>query len=153
MPFLRTPKGLQRALNLYPPFLGAGIKVKHVADDFRRIDVEMKLRWYNRNYVGTHFGGSLCAMTDPFFMLMLINILGKDYVVWDQSSTIDFIAPGRGTVKASFSLSEQQISDIKMKTTNGEKYLPVFETDITNEHGEIVAKVRKKLYIRKKRRG
>ena len=44
------------------------------------IDVEMKLRWWNANYVGTHFGGSLFAMTDAFYMLMVMAKLGKELV-------------------------------------------------------------------------
>ncbi len=87
---------LRRLLNVYPPFLGAGIYIKRIAMDYREVDVEMKLRWYNRNYVSTHFGGSLYAMTDPFYMLMLINILGEGYAVWDKAAHIDFVSPGRG---------------------------------------------------------
>ncbi len=139
-------------MSLWPPFLGAGIKVKHIAADFREVVVSMKLRWYNRNYVGTHFGGSLAAMTDPFYMLMLIHILGNEYTVWDKTSTIDFIAPGRGTVTARFILQDDQIEEIKHKTTNGEPYYPEFSVDIVNELGEVIATVKKKLYVRKKQR-
>jgi acyl-coenzyme A thioesterase PaaI-like protein len=106
-------KMLKYRINLYPPFLGAGIRVKHIAPDYREVIVSMKLRWYNRNYVGTHFGGSLAAMTDPFYMVMLIHVLGKEYVVWDKTSTIDFIAPGRGTVTAHFTLKDDQIDTMK----------------------------------------
>jgi acyl-coenzyme A thioesterase PaaI-like protein len=110
----------------------------------------MKLRWYNRNYVGTHFGGSLAAMTDPFYMLMLIHILGSEYTVWDKTSTIDFIAPGRGTVTARFRLKDDQIEEIKNKTADGKADFPALSVDIVNESGEIVARVNKKLYVRKK---
>lgn len=138
-------------INLYPPYLGAGIRVKKVAPDYREIDVEMKLRWYNRNYVGTHFGGSLYAMIDPFYMLMLMQILGKDYVVWDKSSTIEFLAPGRGTVRAHFELSDPDIRDIYAHTQNGDRYLPSFSLDIT-EGKRVVARAEKTLYVRRKRR-
>ncbi len=139
-------------MSLWPPFLGAGIRVKHIAADYKEVVVSMKLRWYNRNYVGTHFGGSLAAMTDPFYMLMLIHILGNEYTVWDKTSTIDFIAPGRGTVTARFILQDDQIEEIKHKTTNGEPYYPEFSVDIVNELGEVIATVKKKLYVRKKQR-
>ena len=78
----KSAKKLQRWVNLYPPYLGAAVRVTHISDDFRNVEVEMPLRFYNRNYVGTHFGGSLYSMCDPFYMLMLINILGPDYIVW-----------------------------------------------------------------------
>ena len=144
------PNILRFGMNIWPPFLGAGIRVKHIAGDYREIIVSMKLRWYNRNYVGTHFGGSLAAMTDPFYMLMLIHVLGSDYTVWDKSSTIDFIAPGRGTVTAHFILNDDQIAKIKRKASTGEPYFPKFSVDIVNESGEVIATVEKQLYIRKK---
>ncbi len=143
-------KILKFGMSLWPPFLGAGIKVKHIAADFREVVVSMRLRWYNRNYVGTHFGGSLAAMTDPFYMLMLIHILGSEYTVWDKTSTIDFIAPGRGTVTARFSLDDDQIAEIKNETASGNAYFPELSVDIVNGSDEVVARVRKKLYVRKK---
>ena len=141
---------LKLGMNLWPPFLGAGIKVRHIRADYREVVVSMKLRWYNRNYVGTHFGGSLAAMTDPFYMLMLIHILGSDFTVWDKSSTIDFIAPGRGTVTARFRLNDDQIAEIKNETASGNAYFPELSVDIVNGSDDVVARVRKKLYVRKK---
>jgi acyl-coenzyme A thioesterase PaaI-like protein len=141
---------LKFGMSLWPPFLGAGIRVKHIAPDFREVVVSMKLRWYNRNYVGTHFGGSLAAMTDPFYMLMLIHILGSEYIVWDKTSTIDFIAPGKGTVTARFTLKDEQITEIKESTATGDAYLPEFSVDIVNESGEVIATVKKIIYVRKK---
>jgi acyl-coenzyme A thioesterase PaaI-like protein len=141
---------LKLGMNLWPPFLGAGIKVRHIRADYREVVVSMKLRWYNRNYVGTHFGGSLAAMTDPFYMLMLIHILGNEYTVWDKSSTIDFIAPGRGTVTARFRLNDDQIAEIKNETASGNAYFPELSVDIVNGSDDVVARVRKKLYVRKK---
>ena len=143
---------LKLGMNLWPPFLGAGIKVRHIRADYREVVVSMKLRWYNRNYVGTHFGGSLAAMTDPFYMLMLIHILGNEYIVWDKTSTIDFIAPGRGIVTARFRLKDEQIKEITENTAKGDAYLPEFSVDIVNESREVIATVKKILYVRKKQR-
>lgn len=92
----------RRLINLWPPFLFAGIRANRISADYREVDVALRLRWFNRNYVGTHFGGSLFAMTYPWYMLMLMRILGRDYYVWDRHSSIDFIVPGRGTVSAAF---------------------------------------------------
>lgn len=138
-------------LNLYPPFLGTGICVKKISEDFREILVEMRLGWYNRNYVNTHFGGSIYAMTDPFYMLMLIKNLGDEYIVWDKSATVDFVKPGRGTVFAHFILTEEMIIDIVERTKSGERYLPEFTVNVVDIDNDIVAVVKKVLYIRKKR--
>lgn len=136
--------------NLWRPFRGAGIRIVYVSPDYRDIKVQMKLRWYNRNYVGTHFGGSLYAMTDPFFMMMLINNLGKDYIVWDKGAKIDFIKPGRGTVNVRFQFSKEELADIKTKADNAGKYVFDRSVEITGENDEIVATVVKTLYVRKK---
>ena len=139
-------------LNLWPPFWGAGIRVRRLTSDWKEIDVEMKLRWWNRNYVGTHYGGSLFSMTDPFFALMLIENLGKDYIVWDKSASIRFKKPGRGTVSASFRLSEEQIREIKQALNFHEKQKiePVFTVEVKDESGGVVAEVEKLLHIRRK---
>jgi len=139
-------------INRYPPYWGTGITVTHISPDYREVRVQMKMRWYNRNYVRTHFGGSLYAMTDPFYMLMLIHILGDDYTVWDKEAAIDFIKPARGTVTAAFHITDEHITAIRNATHDGGKYLPRFPVDITDEGGHIVARVIKTVYIRRKKR-
>jgi len=137
-------------INLYPPYLFTGIKIIHISQDYRQITVQMKLHFYNKNYVGTHFGGSLFSMTDPFLMIMLIHNLGREYLVWDQKSTIKFLKPGKGTVKAEFKITEELLNEIKENTADKKKYFPQFETDITDESGNIIAKVTKTIYVKNK---
>ena len=99
------PRHLRLGMNLWPPFLGAGIRVRHIAEDWSEVIVDLRHGLMNRNYVGTHYGGSLFSMTDPFYALMLMHLLGERYLVWDQAASIEFVAPGRGTVTARFALS------------------------------------------------
>jgi glycerophosphoryl diester phosphodiesterase len=115
---------LRKGMKWWPPFLGAGIRVKSFSDDFCDAVVELKLGRLNRNAVGTHFGGSLYAMTDPFFMIMLLHNLGGDYLVWDKSGSIEYVAPGRGMVKAHFHLTAARIAEIKAQAEGGDKVLP-----------------------------
>ena len=137
-------------LNLYPPFLGAGIRVTRLQHDWKAIDVEMKLRFWNSNYVGTHFGGSLYSMTDPFYMLMLIENLGRDYIVWDKSATIRFRRPGKGKMHSEFRLADAQLDEIRNKLQTQEKIEPVFRVEVRDESGDLVAEVEKVLHVRKK---
>lgn len=138
-------------LRLYGPFFGAGIKVNHISDDFHSIKVSMGLTWYNRNYVGTQFGGSLYSMVDPFYMLMLMNILGRDYIVWDKAAQIEFVSPGRGKVFADFNLSQAQIDQTIAAAEDGKAHFPQFEVEVYDEQKQLVAKVLKTLYVKKKR--
>jgi acyl-coenzyme A thioesterase PaaI-like protein len=144
---------LQWGMNWWPPFLGAGIRVRHVAADFREVVVEMPLRSYNRNTAGTHFGGSLFAMTDPFFRLMLVRNLEPDYLVWDKESAIDFVAPGRGRVRAQMRLDEHDLHQIRARTAEGDKHLHLFRADVTDAEGLVIARVEKLVYVRRMRAG
>ncbi|MDM8348704.1 DUF4442 domain-containing protein [Pseudomonas sp. sp1636] len=148
----RKARMLRWAMNLYPPYLGAGVWVRHIGADFRQVQVKMGLGWYNRNYVGTQFGGSLYSMTDPFFMLMLMENLGRDYIVWDKAARIDFIAPGQGPVFADFSIDEGLLEEIRVRTADGDKYLPELQVEVRDGAGTLVARVHKTLYVRLKPR-
>lgn len=145
-----TARHIRFLMNIWPPFWGAGIRVRSIAEDFREAHVELRLNWFNRNYVGSHFGGSLFAMTDPFYMLMLIHRLGSQYIVWDKESTIRFISPGRSTVHAVFRLSDEQTESIRAAADTNGKVEPRLSVQVVNEHGELIAEIDKTLYVRRK---
>ena len=139
-----------RRVSLYPPYLGAGIKLKSVNEDFTRFKVQMKIHWYNRNIFGTHFGGSLYAMSDPFFVFIVMNFLGKEYIVWDKSAKINFKKPGKGTVEAVFEISNDTLSELKKDADEKGKNTYIFTAEITNSDNETVAVVEKEIYVKKK---
>ena len=147
-----TPRTLKAALRLFPPYVGAGIKVTHIDSNWRALDVCMTLRWYNKNAVGTHFGGNLYSMVDPHMMLLLMHSLGAGYIVWDKAAEIDFKRPGRGRVHCSMQLTDEVLAEIRAKTANGNAYLPVFYLTIRDESDQVVAKVKKVLYVRSRPR-
>lgn len=144
--------GLLRRLSFYPPFLGAGIRVRAVGAGFRVVDVTLRLRWWNRNAFGTQFGGSLYMMVDPFYCLILAYALGRDYVVWDQAATIRFLKPGRTDVKARFEIPEARIAEIRAAADAGETVRPTLPVSVTDLSGQEIASVEKVLYVRRKQR-
>jgi acyl-coenzyme A thioesterase PaaI-like protein len=147
-----SPRLLRFGMNLWPPFRGAGIRVRRIAPDWSEALVELRQGLFNRNFVGTHYGGSLFSMTDPFYALMLIHRLGERYLVWDQAATIEFVAPGRGSVRARFALGEDRLSEIKALAAAGDKVLPQFDAEIRDDAGALVARVHKTVYVRLKPR-
>jgi acyl-coenzyme A thioesterase PaaI-like protein len=142
---------LRRTFNWWPPFLFCGIRVLALTDDWRYARVRLKLTWYNRNYVRSHFGGNLFSMTDPFWMIMVMEALRHEYIVWDKSGAIDFVAPGKEDVFAEFRLDDAVLDEIRAATADGEKYLRWFEVEVKTAGGELVARVRKQIYVRRKR--
>ncbi|MBB5057105.1 acyl-coenzyme A thioesterase PaaI-like protein [Granulicella aggregans] len=139
-----------RRLHWWPPLLGAGVKVTRMDPDFRAIDVEMRLTWRNRNVMGAHFGGSLYAMTDPFYMLMLMENLGPKYIVWDKAAVIRYKRPGIGTVRAEFRLTQAQIDEVRAALESEERYEPVFLIEVKDDAGKVVSEVDKTIYIAKR---
>ena len=137
-------------MNVWPPYLAAGIRVRHLSDDFRRAEVALRLGLLNRNYVNVHFGGSLFAMTDPFYMLMYIKNLGPDYVVWDKSASIDFIRPGKGTVSAAFRLDEDDFDRAREQAARQKSVLLVHPVEILDAEQKLVARVERTIYVRRK---
>ncbi|HET7610797.1 MAG TPA: DUF4442 domain-containing protein [Rhodanobacteraceae bacterium] len=143
---------LRRLMNMWPPFLANGIQVLAISDDWRRARVVLKLRPWNRNYVGSQFGGNLFAMTDPFWMVLALHRLGPDYYVWDKAAAIEFVAAAREDVFAEFHLDDDAVTLLRREAASGDKVLRWFDTEIATGSGEVVARVRKQLYVRLKPR-
>jgi acyl-coenzyme A thioesterase PaaI-like protein len=141
-----------RLLRFWPPFVGAGVRVTGGADDASRVSVELPLTTLNRNLVGTQFGGSLYAMCDPFFMLMLLQRLGPEYVVWDKAASIEFLSPGRGTVRATFEVPDERVEEIRREVARSGKALPEFDVTVLADDGTAVARVHKVLHVRERAR-
>ena len=146
-----TPRRLRRVLRWWPPFVFSGIRVLEIADDWSSARIELRRRWYTANYVGTHFGGSLFAMTDPFWMILVKERLGRDYIVWDQRAEIEFVRPGTGEVRTEFVVDPAVVERIRQAAAGGQKVLEWFENDIVDRSGVLVARVRRQLYVRRKR--
>lgn len=142
-------KLLKSLVNFYPPFLGAGVRSRR--SESGGFVVEMKLRWWNRNYVGTQFGGSLYLMCDPWFMLILMEQLGTDYLVWDKSAKISFKKPGRTKVTARFEISPAELEQVKREIEAEGVSRPTFLVDVMDEEGEVVAEIEKGLWAALKR--
>ena len=144
---MRSLKKNIRFLKWYPPYLGSGIKLASYNEEFTRLEVVMKMHWWNRNLVGTHFGGSLYSMCDPFHMFILMENLGKDYIVWDKSAVIKFLRPIKQTVYSRFLISDEQIKEIKEKIKADKEYEVELFAEFQDKEGKAYAFVSKNIYI------
>lgn len=146
----RKQRLLLSIVNLYPPYVAAGIRVRRPEGDPWALESRMRLRFYNRNLFGTHFGGSLYAMCDPFFVFLLVQHLGSDYLVWDKAASIAFKKPGRGLVKALFRVTPEEVAAIRERADRGEKVEPLFTAEVRDGEGDVVAVVEKRLWVKRK---
>jgi acyl-coenzyme A thioesterase PaaI-like protein len=120
-----------------------------IADDFSRVSVELRMRLLNRNYMGTHFGGSLFSMTDPFYVIMLLQRLGPGYVVWDKTASIRFRRPGKGRVTADFHLPDEEVARVRQIVDADGKLEPVYRVEVKDADGQVIAEVEKVLSVKK----
>ncbi|GAA5150441.1 DUF4442 domain-containing protein [Microbacterium pseudoresistens] len=147
-----TPRRLAIGMSLWLPNLFSGIRVRRFNDDWTRATVELHVNPLTRNYVKTAFGGSMSAMTDPYFFMLVMHQLGRDYVVWDTRGEIEFVKPGRGVLTAEFHVPPERAQELRERAHGGAKVLEWFETDIVDASGDVVAHVRREVYIREKKR-
>jgi hypothetical protein len=137
--------------NLFPAYRGTGGRVVYVAHDFREIRVKIPLNWRTRNYLGTIYGGSMYGAIDPIYMLMLIKVLGRDYVVWDKAAKIRFRKPGKTTLYGDFRLDDDEIDEIKRLAEDATSVDRVYELELKDKNGVVHAVIEKTLYISKKK--
>jgi hypothetical protein len=139
-----------RFINIYPPLVGAGIKITYSSPDRLTFKVRMKLRWWNKNLVGVHYGGSLYSMCDPFYMMILLEKIGNEFIVWDKAATIRFKKPGKKTVFGTFHIPEEKIIQIREEVQKEGKKDFNFTVHVIDEDGDVVAEVDKLVYVKKK---
>jgi len=135
---------------IHPAYRGTGGRVTYISADWSELKLEIPHNWRTRNYVGTIFGGSLYAAVDPMYMIMLIQRLGPDYVVWDKAATIQFKKPGKCKLYACFEITDEEVQFIQQELKKAKSMDRVYQLDITDLNGEVYAKVDKTIYIRKK---
>jgi acyl-coenzyme A thioesterase PaaI-like protein len=143
------PRFVRWMINFWPPLFFSGIRTKVIASDWSMVEAELRLRWWNRNAVGTMFGGSLFAMTDPFYPLMLQHQLGPGYAVWTKSADIEFMAPGRSLARATFRLSREEVERIRVATEGGDHCTPSFSTEIVGPSGKTIARINSVVHVRR----
>lgn len=148
---LKTADATRRRINLWTPLLFSGIQITYLSEDYTHCRARLR-NWRNtKNSHGTQFGGSLFALTDPIYAMMLNCIFGDKHYVWDKSAEIEFIKPGHGEVYLDCQISPEQIAQIQSQTENGDKYLPEFTVRIFDEHDDTVAMVKRVVYVRLKK--
>ena len=136
--------------NLFPAYRGTGGRVTYIADDFSEVRVKLPLSLRTRNAVGTIYGGSMYGAVDPIYMIMLMRLLGRDYVVWDKSASIRFRKPGRGTLYATFRIDETELTAIRDATASGEPVDRTYNVELLDAAGVVHASIEKVIYVRRK---
>ena len=135
--------------NLWPCYWGTGGTITFISGDWRDATVSLKLNLRTRNYVGTIFGGSIYGAVDPIYMVLLMNILGPGYIVWDKAASIRFLKPGRGTLEARFHISDEETAAIRELAAREKSVDRVYAVEFRDRDGVVCASIEKTVYIRR----
>lgn len=136
--------------NISPMYRRSCGRITFVSKDLHIVKVKISLTYKNKNYVGSMFGGSLFSATDPIYMIQLIQILGKDYVVWDKATEIKFKKPVYKNAFAIFEFTENELEFIKSKVASENEVNHVKKLYITDENNLIYSELDKTIYISSK---
>jgi len=150
MPESSRSRLLRWKFNLVPAYRGTGARVTYIAGDFREVRIRLPLSWRTRNVVGTIFGGSMYGAVDPIFMIMLIKLLGPDYIVWDKVATIRFRKPGKATLYATFTIDEMELDAIRAATSSGHSVDRTYHVNLVDEAGVVHAEIEKVIYVKRR---
>ncbi|MFT4552867.1 MAG: acyl-coenzyme A thioesterase PaaI-like protein [Chlamydiales bacterium] len=149
---LFSPMTVLRLVSYWPPMLFSGISVRDFDLDEGYIKVRLRSSFWNRNYFGTHYGGSICSLCDPFYSFILLHQLGREFIVWDKASKVTFVSATAEPVYATFSINKEDLDQVREDALNNHKVEPIFETTVVDEGGNIIAKVERTLYVKRKLR-
>jgi acyl-coenzyme A thioesterase PaaI-like protein len=134
-------------MNWYPMFFGTGGKILFWSGDWREVHLRLRRNIWTYNYVGTIFGGSLFSAADPFYMLMLYHVLGRDFVVWDKAASIRFRRPGRSTLYARYELTNELTDGIRADVAINGQTERVLAIDWVDAEGVVHAQIERTVYV------
>jgi hypothetical protein len=86
-------------------------------------------------------------------MVMLIQLLGRDYVVWDKAAEIRFKRPGKTTLRATFVVPPEEVQAIKNELTGRKSLERIYQVELVDSAGKVHAQVTKTIYIARRREG
>ena len=132
-------------LNLWPPFLFQGVRVREIDPEFRFAEVVVRKSILTRNIMGTTFGGALMAAADPFYPILYWRTLsneGHSLRVWLRSLEADFQIPAAETVRMHFSLTEEQLEMAREGILEGGRVDLVDVVDAILPDGKVAARFR-----------
>ncbi len=134
-------------MNWYPMFFGTGGKILFWSSNSREVHLRLRRSIWTYNYVGTIFGGSMFAASDPFYILMLLLVLGKSYVVWDKAGIIRFRKPARQTLYTRYLLTDDDIGNIQQDVAANGQTERTFRLQWLDANGVIHAEIERRCYI------
>ncbi|SHG53181.1 DUF4442 domain-containing protein [Flagellimonas flava] len=146
--FIKKHTLFKYGFNLSPMYRRSTGRITKASEDLLHIQVKLPISWKNRNYVNSIFGGSMFSAVDPIPMVQLMNLLGKDYVVWDKAAEIRFRRPAREHLYAEFTYTLEELEEIKTQVAQKNEVEIEKITQLVNkDKSKVFCEVNKTIYV------
>ena len=144
---------LKRMLNLWFPFLVNRIKILNISEDFSEMKVRLKHSFWNRNPYKTVWGGSITSAMDPFYPIMMKQIMLRKGIRTDffsKAINVEFIRKVNTNIFFQFKITEIEIINAGELLIKDDKYEIWHEVDGIDPDGNICVKGKIQVYLRKR---
>lgn len=146
-----SENSLKWLMRLYPPMFFQRIWVKKIDKDFRGIDVKINRSLFTTNLGSATFGGTIFAATDPFYALLIGQIMqhkGFKITVWLKSAEIQYLKPARKDLHYSIKINDEMIKEVEQAITNEGKFVKSYPIEIFDTTGDLCVTAQNEVYIR-----
>lgn len=146
-----SENSLKWLMRLYPPMFFQRIWVKKIDKDFRGIDVKINRSLFTTNLGSATFGGTIFAATDPFYALLIGQIMqhkGFKITVWLKSADIQYLKPARKDLHYTIKIDDEMIKEVEQAITNEGKFVKSYPIEIFDTTGDLCVTAQNEVYIR-----
>ncbi len=147
------PNELKNMLNLWFPFLVNRIKIMSISNDFHQMNIQLKHSFWNRNPNKSIWGGSITSALDPFFPIMIKQIMlikGIRTDFFSKAIYVAFIKQVNTNVFFQFKINNTEIITAENSLNNNGKYKNWHSVDGLDSDGNICVKGKVEVYLRKR---
>ncbi len=118
--------------------------------DFTEMHVRLSLGIRTNNRVGTVYGGSIYSSIDPHFMLLFMEVLGRDFVVWDKAASVKFVKPITSSVKCRIAITPEIIQQVRDRIEQQQEFQLDLPLQYEDHEGNVYAVFTKTIYVAQK---
>ncbi len=147
------PKELKRMLNFWFPFLVNRIRLISISDDFHHMHVCLKHSFWNRNPNKSIWGGSIASSMDPFFPILMKQILLRKGIVTDfysKAINVQFIKMVKSNVTFQFSISDEEVVLAEEELDQKGKYEGWHSVEGVASNDRVCVKGKVQIFLRKR---
>ena len=142
---------LKWGMRLYPPLLLQRIWVQNIDKGFRGADVKINRSLFTLNFGKAIFGGTIYSAADPFYALLLGQILrNKNYTitVWLKSASIQFLKPARTDLYYKICITDEMIAEIVEALDQKTIFVKNYSIEMYSKSGDLQSIAKNEVYIK-----